>query len=837
MLGANIAGSTLPMPLHRSVISIVLCLASGLAVAGGSPLYGPPLRLAPQTSGDGAIGDQFGRALVLDGNTLAVGARQVVLPSPLSADGVQGGAVYLYEVATAGFSAGPRLAPPDQAEDDLFGEAIALRGDLLVVGAPGADRGGLVNRGAAYVYRRSGADWVLLASLAPPQGAAEARFGSALAVLDDATVAVAAPQADAGGVAGAGTVHVFRELAGNWTVVATLNAPLASAGDQFGSALAVDGGVLLVGVPRADAAGLVADAGAVDVFATTPGFAALGRVFDPQPVADARFGSALAIDPDRVVIGAPGTLAGDGPAGSVRVFARTGGVLSGGERLRADDATAGDGFGFALDIDGDTLLVGAPVRDIGSGAGYVFVRTGGAYVQRARLVDPSIPEGGGLTGITAVLSNGLALLGADLAIVLPNRAQGAVRVWRGADATWTPGTRLDRGDGAAGELFGFALAVDGPWLAVGSFLDDTATGGDDAGSVALWRRGDAGLTRVARVLAADGAPEDQFGRSVALSGDYLLVGAPRDITGSDLAERGSAYLFQRTAAGAWEECAKLVAPDGLDDDGFGFSVAMSGSRLLVAAPGHDAGETDRGAAYSWRVQGDCAVVFEGKLNPASASIGALAGIGLALDGDRAALGAPQAAIAGRSQQGQVSLFEWNGSAWIEGAPAIAADGAAGDRLGASVALAPGGLRLAAGAPGVDLDENEVNRGAAYVFRLAGTVTTEARLQAAVPQTNAGLGSAIALRDDRLLVGASGEDTASIDNLGRVHLWTLAGTTWSPAGTLEPDDGSPQTFFGRSIAFDGVTAVVGGPFRSSVNPSEGSAWVYADLDRLLADSFE
>jgi hypothetical protein len=829
------------MALHRTALLFLLSITCTHGAAGDSPLYGVPQRLAPETTGDGAIGDQFGRALVIDGSTLAVGARQVVLPSPLTPDGVQGGAVFIYETSAQGFTPGPRIAPPDQVEGDLFGEAIALSGDLLAVGAPGADRGGLADRGAAYVYRRSGGDWILAATLDPPQGAAQARFGSAVAVLDPVTVAVSAPDADVGtppnAIAGAGVVHVYREVGGVWSVILTLTASMPAAGERFGAALAVESGLWMVGVPRADAAGGIVDAGAVALFANAPGFATLGRVFDPQPAAAARFGSALAIDASRVFVGAPGTLVTDGRQGTVRVYARAGAALSAGERLLAADGAPGDGFGFALDVDGDSVLIGAPARNVGDGAGYVFVRSGASFVQRARLDDPSIPEGGGLTGIAVALSGGLALLGADLAIVLPNRAQGAVRVWRGADDAWVAQPRLDRGDGAAGELFGFALAVDGPWLAVGSFLDDTPTGGDDAGSVALFRRGDAGWERVARVLAPDGAPEDQFGRSVALSGDHLLVGAPRDIAGVDLAEQGSAHLFRRNAAGDWVAVVKLVAPDGLDGDGFGFNVAMSGSRLLVAAPGHDGDFPDRGAAYSWRLLPDATVAFEGKLTPTSAPIGALAGIGLALDGDRAALGAPSAAINGRSQQGLVSLFRWDGNAWIETAPAIAADGAAGDRLGSSVAFAPGGQRLAAGAPGVDFDKEQVNRGAAYVFQVGTTVATEARLQALAPETNAALGTAIALLDDRLLVGASAEDTGGIANLGRVHLWTRDRSAWTPAGTLSPSDAPPQTFFGRAIAADAATAVVGGPFRSSLNPSEGGAWVYPDVDRLLVDSFE
>jgi hypothetical protein len=813
------------------LLAIALFVPTSLA-AGGMP-FGPPQRIDPLTTGDGAVADQFGGALAHDGATLAIAARQVVIPTADAAEGIQSGAVYIYEDIGGSLQAVQRVLPPQPGEGDLFGEAIALRGDLLLVGAGGADRGGTIDRGSAYVFRRSGGSFAFEAELGPPVPAFEQRFGTSVAMIDAGTIVVGMPRAAVGAAAEAGEVVVFRRTGAEWTVVATLRSPDAVAGDQFGSALAAHGDRLLVGVPGGDAPGAI-DAGRVEVFGTGTTFAWLGRLEEPQPVARDRFGAAVRIDADIALVGATGDLAAS--RGSVRVFARGGGGFAAAERIAASDALAGDGFGFALDRAGDTLLVGAPGRFVGDGGGYVFSRAGGSFVQRALLEDRAGPEGGGLTGVAVALFGPRALLGADLAVVLPNRAQGAVRAWAVSDATWTALPRIDRGDGAAGEFFGSALSVDGGRMAVGAYLEDSDAGGDDAGTVTLYERRAAGWVRVERIVAPDGQPEDWFGRSVALAGDWLLVGAPRDIT-SGVADTGSAYLFRRSA-GNWSLVQKLVPADAFGDDAFGFAVAFDGLRLLVSAPGRDDGASDRGGAYAWTLRPDGSLRFDGKLVPNAVSPGGIAGVSLALQGEVAVLGAPQATVQARAGRGLVARFAWTGGAWTEVEPVVAADGASGDAFGASVALSSDAQRVAVGASGARIDAMNGGAGAAYVFRLDAVPLQEARLLPAVRQAGAGFGIAVALDGDRLLVGASGEDIAGVANRGRVHLWRREAGAWLAAGTQEPADAVAQSFYGRTLARDFGVLAVGGPLRPTAdNPAAGAVWIYADADALFADGFD
>lgn len=820
------------MHLRVSILLLPLWLPA-VAVAGAATL-GSPQRLDPLATGDGAIADQFGRGLAVDGTTLAVGARQLVVPSPQAAEGVQSGAVFVYQDTGGVLVSVQRVLSPAPAEGDLFGEALAVSSELLAVGAPGADGPGATDRGSLHVFRRSGGAFVHEVELLPPQATADQRFGSAVAILDATTIVVGMPGDSVAGTTASGRVLVFRRLAASWTAVATLQSPDAAAGDDFGAALAVQGDRLLVGAPRVDAVGGIIDAGAVEVFDTTAGFAWLGRLAEAQPAANARFGSALWLDAAHAIVGASGNLSGN--RGFARVFTRSGGVFAPAERLEGGDGVAADGFGFALARSGDTLLVGAPGRFFGDGGAHVFVRTGGTFVERALLQDRSVPEGGGVTGVAVALIGGRALLGADQAIVLPNRAQGAVRIWSGADATWTAQQRLDRGDGVAGEFFGTALSVDATRLAVGAFLDDTEFGGDDAGTVSVFARGDAGWARTQRLVAQDGQPEDWFGRSVALAGDWLVVGAPRDIT-SGVFDTGSAYVFRRLG-GNWVQQRKLVPADVQADDAFGLSIAFDGRRLLIAAPGHDSEAADRGAAYAWTLLPDGVLRFDGKLVPVAVPAEGLAGIAMALRGDTLLMGAPQATVQGRAGRGMLARFDWNGSAWVEGAPVIAADGATGDLFGVALAFSPDGAFLAVGAQGARIDAMNPNAGKAYVYRFDGAFAEQAQLLPAVREADARFGTAVAFDAGRLAVGASGEDTGGIANRGRVHLWRREADAWVAAGTVEPADAVAQSAFGRALAGDFGVLAVGGPLRpTAVNPAAGAVWVYPDADALFADGIE
>ena len=140
-------------------------------------------------------------------------------------------------------------------------------------------------------------------------------------------------------------------------------------------------------------------------------------------------------------------------------------------------------------------------------------------------------------------------------------------------------TTLVADDGSANDFFAFSVALAGDTAVIGAQGDDD--NGDDSGAAYVFNRTDSGWSQQAKLTAEDGAAGDEFGGSVALSGEMALIGARRDDDKGD--GSGAAYVFTRSGAG-WNQQAKLTAPDGAADDVFGWSVALSGNTALIGAP-------------------------------------------------------------------------------------------------------------------------------------------------------------------------------------------------------------------------------------------------------------
>ena len=153
----------------------------------------------------------------------------------------------------------------------------------------------------------------------------------------------------------------------------------------------------------------------------------------------------------------------------------------------------------------------------------------------------------------------------------------------------TPQAKLTASDGAAGDNFGVGVAISGDTLVVGAFADDAG-----AGSAYVYTRTGGVWTQQAKLTAADGAAGDLFGISVAVSGDTAVVGAYGD--DATALNSGSAYVFLRTGE-VWTQQPRLTAADGADEDQFGISVAVSGDTAVVGAYGDDATAINSGSAY------------------------------------------------------------------------------------------------------------------------------------------------------------------------------------------------------------------------------------------------
>jgi len=398
--------------------------------------------------------------------------------------------------------------------------------------------------------------------------------------------------------------------------------------------------------------------------------------------------------------------------------------------------------------------------------------------------------------------------------------------------------KLRAGDGGAQDSFGGAIALFGERALIGAELDNHS-GRADAGSAYVFARDAAGVwAQSARLTAADRAANDHFGTAVALGRDRALVGADGDDDQGSLS--GSAYVFERDAAGAWQQEAKLLPGDGAAFDIFGDALALSGTRALVGAPGNSERGPGAGAAYVFERGAGGGWVQVAKLMAADAAPQAFFGNSVALDGSRALIGAFSDDRAANNA-GAVYVFELRpeplGSSlssitpggsirrasWRQVAKLTALDASAGAAFGCSVALS--GERALAGAYGDD--GSGTDAGAAYVFERASDGTWLQRARLVAPGDAAGdvLGAVVALSGERALVAAVGDDAHGSD-AGSAHVFVRSASgVWAWSEELRASDGSSPDGFGTGLAVRGDLALAGAPRADGLVLQSGAAYVF------------
>jgi len=321
------------------------------------------------------------------------------------------------------------------------------------------------------------------------------------------------------------------------------------------------------------------------------------------------FGKSVAIDGDIMFIGAPYDDDKGSKSGSVYVFTRD---IAGSPtanwtqraKLLASDGTTDDYFGVSVALCGDTVVVGASGNNGYSrriGAAYVFTRVMAGsqtvnFVQRAKLLSSDgidayfFGYSVGISGDTIVVG---AFGGLGSAYVFTRDVAGSLT------SSWVQRTNLLASDGASGDLFGHGVAISGDTIVGGAFRHD-----DRHGSAYIFTRDVAGSltsswTQRAKLLASDGVADDGFGRSVAISGDTVVIGATGEY--AKASKIGSAYIFTRNVPGSltasWAQQTKLLASDGAAFDHFGLSVAIDSDTIVVGAYGDDDEVSAHGSAY------------------------------------------------------------------------------------------------------------------------------------------------------------------------------------------------------------------------------------------------
>jgi len=332
-------------------------------------------------------------------------------------------------------------------------------------------------------------------------------------------------------------------MAGIWTEKQKLLATDGAAGKVFGSSISLDGDTALIGAVLGD--GNATNSGSAYVFTRTGlTWTQQAKLTASDGATNDHFGWSVAIQGDTALIGTIGDWDTGYYSGSAYVFTRSGTTWTLQQKLIASDGTAGDCFGFMVSLDGDTALIGADWDDDNgnnSGSAYVFTRTGTTWTQQAKLLPSDGAAEDDFSGGGVCLSGDTALIGAELDD--DNGVDsGSAYVFTRTGTTWTQQAKLLASDGTAGDQFSnWGLSLDGDTALIATFYDDDK--GTNSGSTYVFTRTDTIWTQQQKLLASDGAAQDQFGVSVALDGDTALIGAWNDDDNG--ANSGSVYVFTK----------------------------------------------------------------------------------------------------------------------------------------------------------------------------------------------------------------------------------------------------------------------------------------------------
>ena len=436
-------------------------------------------------------------------------------------------------------------------------------------------------------------------------------------------------------------------------------------------------------------------------------------------------------------------------------------------KLTADDGADDDEFGYSVAIDGNTAVVGAPGSNSNAGAAYVFVFT--------EADDDD-------------------------------------------DGVWSQVAKLTASDGAATDEFGYSVAVDGDTIVVGAHLenandDDQVITDDvaDSGAAYVFTKPESGgwadATETAKLTAFGAAESDEFGISVAVHGETVVVGAHLDDhtdgDGDTDDDEGAAYVFTKPGSGGWAdatETAKLTASDGTANDKFGISVSLDDDTVVVGAhqPQYEENganvEVGPGAAYVFTkpATGGWTDNTEGtKFTAPDGAANDEFGVSVAIDVDAVVVGAHLHDVGANANAGAAYVFtrDSNSGKWGQPFKLTASNGHADDGFGNSVAV--DGTSAVVGAYLDDRDNAASDTGSTYVFaRKLGVWSQTLNLAGPGPDQNDRLGYSVAVDDGTLLAGAPQDE---IDP-GVACAMDISDAEWTDFVSTELTDNGEDYFY-------------------------------------------
>jgi len=399
------------------------------------------------------------------------------------------------------------------------------------------------------------------------------------------------------------------------------------------------------------------------------------------------------------------------------------------QEVEASTPEANADFSFGISISGDLLAVGAynstESAIVGAGSAYIFKTSDGgqtwSFQEKIAIATPQADES---LGYGLVINGDLLAVGA-YGYDTTNVDEGAVYIYKTSDggASWSHQQTIQASNKSFDSRFGQFLDLDGDLLVVGA---STAVRGgiSRAGEAYVFKTSDGGASWTEQqILTPSDSPflDDLYGRSVAISGNLLVVGSS-SIDGGSSGE-GAVYVFKTSDGGAsWTEQQKIVSPSPQNLEQFGYAASMDGDLIVISSPTSDVDAvSNTGAAWVYKtVDSGATWTFKQKLTASDGLLADLAGITCAISGGLVVLGASGKDPNGQASGGgaYISKSSDNGETWIEQDILELETPVAQDNFGRNVAV--DGDLVAVGARFRSTGANTDN-GAAYVYKSVGVV--------------------------------------------------------------------------------------------------------------------
>jgi len=701
---------------------------------------------AKLTASNASNHNNFGISVALNNDTVVVGA---------SATGNYEGTAYIFDKPVSGWTdktEDVKLNGLDTAYNDLFGTSVAKYNETIVIGAAGDSNASTDFVGSAYVFQKSAGIWTQSAKLTASDEADNNLFAIDVAISKD-TILI--------GNNHNGSAYVFEKPVGNW--VNTNEFDILKASDNsssFGAHVGISDNLIVIGASYDNAAGYGAGAAyafarritqntmenkkdilklnASDADGDSITFSIIGGEDDSlfnigstsgllsfQTTPD--FENPIDMYHDNIYKAIIAVTDSSGESRTYDTLIRVSNMDYEGKslpaqnykeehKLTASNASENNSMGFATDVDGNIMVVGAYGYNSNTGIAYVYEynATTKQYLEVAQLsaLDAST---GNKFGTSIGISDSTIVIGAPKDDA-NGSSSGSVYIFEKPDTGWesmTQTQKITASDVSTHDEFGRSVGIDGNTMVIGMYGDNTATG-----SAYIFEKQTVNWMQVAKLTASDAATGDFFARSVAISADTVVAGAYLDDNDGGT-DAGAAYIFERPLSG-WKNAtqnAKLTASDAASDDWFGV-VDISGDTIAIGSIADDyASFTDAGSVYIFEKPEDGwkNATQNAKLTASDASDNDWFGSSVAVSGSTIVIGAMKDDDNG-SNSGSAYIFDKSVSGWVdahEDVKVIALDASTGDKFAESITMQGTTILI-----GASLDDNEglVDAGSAYVFK-------------------------------------------------------------------------------------------------------------------------